>query len=142
MLTIIIITMEREIMENEKFYKTVFYVGSGWNFAMAISLFLLIDSLPEMINMDPPKHTLFIYFNLMSIFIFGCMQFTVARNLHENRSMVKILMWAKITMMVVYFYAVLFDAPVKELTSFLLPGMIIDLIFGLLFWRFLVFSRK
>jgi hypothetical protein len=31
---------------------------------------------------------------------------------------------------------------VKELTSFLLPGMVLDFIFGLLFWRFMVYSRK
>ena len=95
-----------------------------------------------MINIEIPKHTLFIYFNLMSIFIFGCMQFTVARNLHENRNMVMILMWAKFAMIGVFIYALIFDAPVKELTSFLLPGMVIDFIFGLLFWRFLVYSRK
>ena len=58
-------------MENDKFYKILFYTGSGWNFTMATSLFFLIESLPEMINIEPPKHTLFIYFNLMSIFIFG-----------------------------------------------------------------------
>ena len=128
-------------MENDKLYKILFFVGSGWNFVVAISLFLLIGSLPTMINIEIPKHTLFIYFNLMSIFIFGCMQFTVARNLHENRNMVIILMWAKFTMIGVFIYALIFDAPVKELTLFLLPGMVIDFIFGLLFWRFLVYSR-
>jgi hypothetical protein len=129
-------------MENDKLYRILFYIGCGWNFAIAASLFILLNSLPTMLNIDPPRHTLFIYFNLSSIFIFGCMQLMVARNLHKNRNMVIILMWAKFTMIIMFVYALIFDAPVKELTSFLAPGMVIDFIFGLIFWRFLVYSRS
>jgi hypothetical protein len=128
-------------MENDKLYKILFYIGSGWNFAVAISLFVLIGSLPTIVQIEPPKYNLFIYFNLMTIFIFGCMQWTVAKDLFKNRNMVVILMWAKFALIIIFVYALIFDTPVKELSVFLAPGMVIDLLFGLIFWRFLIYSR-
>ena len=130
------------IMESDKLYRNLFYIGSGWNFAVAIGLFILIDSLPAMLQIDPPKHTLFIYFNLMSIFMFGCMQFMIARDLYGHRGMLLILMWAKFALVLVFLYALIIDPPQSKLTEFLAPGMIIDLIFGLIFWRFQIFSRQ
>ncbi|MFH1050806.1 MAG: hypothetical protein V1779_07750 [bacterium] len=129
-------------MENDKFYKIVFYVGCVWNFAVSVSLFILVGSLPDLLKIEPPNHSLFIYFNLYTIFVFGMMQFMVARDMCTNRNMVFILMWAKFIMLAVFVYVLIIDAPVKELTGFLAPGMVIDLIFGLLFWRYLVYSRK
>jgi len=128
-------------MENDKLYRILFFIGSAWNFAVAISLFILIGSLPTLINIEPPKYNLFIYFNLMTIFIFGCMQWSVAKDLYKNRNMVVILMWAKFALIIIFLYALIFDTPVKELSAFLAPGMVIDLLFGLIFWRFLIYSR-
>jgi hypothetical protein len=69
------------------------------------------------------------------------MQIMIARHLHEHRDFVKMLMCAKLAMGAVLLYAILVDAPPKELVSFLAPGIVLDVIFGLLFWRFLVFRR-
>lgn len=128
-------------METDKFYKIIFYIGSGWNFAIAASLFVLTGSLPSIIGITPPLYPIFIYFNLTSIFCFGCIQWIIARDLHSHRSFVKLIMWAKLAMGVVFFYSLLRDTLSKELMGFLAPGMVIDIIFGLIFWRFLVFSR-
>ena len=129
-------------MENDKFYKTVFYIGCIWNFAVSVMLFILVGSLPEMLKIQPPNHSLFIYFNLYTIFVFGMMQFMVARDMRNSRNMVFILMWAKFIMLAVFVYVLIIDTPAKELTEFLAPGMVIDLIFGLLFWRFLIYGKK
>lgn len=128
-------------MESDKLYRIVFYAGAAWNFAIATALFAMTGSLPTLLNIEPPRYPLFIHFNLMSIFFFGCMQWVIARNLHGHRSFVKVLMWAKLAMGAVFVYSILFDKPPVALVSFLAPGMVVDVLFGLIFWRFLVYSR-
>ena len=128
-------------METDKLYKALFYIGAGWNFFIATALFVLTGSLPTIIGIEPPRYPIFIHFNLTSIFFFGVMQVIVARHLHDYRSFVTMLMWAKLAMGAVLLYSILVDAPPKELIGFLAPGIVLDVIFGLIFWRFLVFSR-
>ncbi|MBI5464422.1 MAG: hypothetical protein HY966_05655 [Ignavibacteriales bacterium] len=128
-------------MESDKLYRVVFYVGSGWNFVTAAGMFFLIDSLPAMLKIEMPRYPVFIYFNLMSIFFFGVFQFSVARHLRDSHSMVVILVWAKITMGCVFAYAAVAAPMPAELFSFLLPGMIIDVVFGLVYYRVLRYLR-
>jgi hypothetical protein len=129
-------------MESIKLYRIIFYVGSGWNFIISTMVFLLIGTLPAMLHIDEPRYPIFIYFNLMSIFFFGIIQFHVARNLSSSRGIVKILIWAKLMMAVVFVYAMIIGPFSLELSNFLLPGIIVDTIFGFVFWRYLIFSRQ
>ena len=128
-------------VENLKHYKIVFLVGSCWNFVTSIGVFILMGSLPAFIGIPQPRYPVFIYFNLLSVFFFGCIQWTIAIHLDSSRSFVKILMWSKLVMGIVFTYAMFTGPFSKELFSFLVPGMVIDVIFGLIYWRFLVFSR-
>lgn len=129
-------------METLKLYKIVFLVGSGWNFVTSVVIFFLIGSLPALIGIAQPNYPVFIYFNLMSVFFFGCIQWTIATHLDNSRSFVKILVWSKLVMGAVFTYAMIIGPFSKELFSFLVPGMVIDVVFGLIYWRFLVFSRR
>ena len=128
-------------MESDKFYRFVFYAGSVWNFSVSIGMFALVGSLPSMLRIEPPHYPLFIYLNLMSVFFFGCFQWIVARNLFGHRSVVTLLMWAKFIMGGVFLYSLIFEAPPKELMGFLAPGIVVDFVFGLIFLRFLIYSR-
>lgn len=134
--------MKGMLMETDKRYKFLFSVGAGWNFVMSIGAFLFIGSLPSMIGIAPPLYPIFITFNLMSVFFFGCMQVLIARDLHGHMSFVKLLVWAKLAMGAVFLYSILHDAPPDELIRFLAPGIVVDVIFGLLFWRFLVYAGR
>jgi hypothetical protein len=127
-------------MESENLYRKVFYAGCGWNFLVSIPMVFLVGSLPGMIDIDAPRYPIFIYFNLMTVFLFGCLQFTVARHLETARPYVKILAWSKILLVLVFLASVFFLAMPAALTEFLAPGMVVDLVFGLLFWRYLQFS--
>jgi hypothetical protein len=129
-------------MESDRLYKFLFYVGSGWNFVISTTLFLLAGSLPSMIRIEQPRYPIFILFDLMSIFFFGCIQLIIARDLHGHRSFVKLLVWAKLAMGAVFLYSILLYTPPKALINFLAPGVVLDVIFGLIFWRFLIFSSK
>ena len=128
-------------MESERNYRIMFYVGSAWNFIMSTSLLISTPTLHEQVGIPAPLYPMFIYFNIMSIFFFGCMQWMVARNLWNSRPLVKLLMWAKFGMGIVFVYSIFVSAPPRELVMFLLPGMSVDVLFGMLFWRFLAYSR-
>ena len=129
-------------MESDKLYKLLFYIGSGWNFVISITLFVLTGSLPSIIGIEPPRYQIFIHFNLMSIFFFGYIQWIIARNLYGHRSFVKMLVWAKLAMGAVLLYSILLGTSPKALIGFLAPGTVVDVIFGLIYWRFLVLSVK
>ncbi len=129
-------------MESDRLYRIVFYIGSAWNFAISATLFILIGTLPSLIGIDPPNYPIFIEFNLASIFFFGCIQWIIARDLHGHRSFVKLLVWAKLAMGAVLIYSLLIDAPAYALLGFLAPGIALDVVFGFVFWRFLLYSRK
>ncbi len=129
-------------MESERFYRGVFYAGSGWNFLASIPTAFLVGTLPAMIQIEAPHYPVFIYLNLMTVFIFGCMQFAVAKHLSVARPFVKILVWSKLLTVFIFVAAILFLAMPANLTQFLAPGIILDLVFGALYWRYLVFSAK
>ncbi len=129
-------------MESDKFYRIVFYAGSAWNFAISITLFVLTDSLPSIIGIEPPRYPIFIHFNLASIFLFGCIQWIIARDLRGHRSFVKLLVWAKLAMGGVLLYSIVLGVSSAALEGFLAPGIALDVIMGMIFWRFLIYSRK
>jgi hypothetical protein len=129
-------------MESEQFYKRVFLAGSFWNWIVSIPLFALVWYLPTMIKITEPLYPIFIYFNLMTVAMFGCVQYTVSKNPPELRGFVKILAWSKILTFFIFVAAVAALNMPSELTQFLAGGMVVDLLFGLLFWRYLVFSKK
>ena len=129
-------------MESERFYRGVFYAGSAWNFVASVPTFFLVGSLPGMIEIDPPNFPIFIYFNLMTMFLFGCIQFTVGRNLPGARPFVKILIWSKILTVLIFIAGLILLSMPSGLISFLAPGIVLDLIFGLFFWRYLSIASK
>jgi hypothetical protein len=129
-------------MESQLFYKRVFYAGSAWNWFASIPTFFLVPMLPGLIHIEGPRYPIFIYFNLMTVMLFGCIQFTVARNLASTRPFVKILVWSKILTVIIFAGALVLIPMPSELVGFIGPGMFIDLVFGLLFWRYLKFSES
>lgn len=128
-------------MESSLLYQRVFYAGAIWNWAASIPIFFLVQSLPGMLHIEDPRYPIFIYFNLMTVMLFGCVQFTVARNIATTRPFIKILVWSKILTVIVFVGALFLLSTPRGLVEFIGPGMAVDLVFGLLFWRYLWFSK-
>jgi len=129
-------------METERFYRIVLYVGAGWNFLVSVPTFFLVNSLPSMIDIEPPKYPIFIYFNLMTVFLFAWIHLLAARSPFESRPLMTILAWSKLLTVIIFAGALLFLSMPAGLIEFFLPGMIIDLILGLLFIRCIVISGR
>jgi hypothetical protein len=74
--------------------------------------------------------------------MYGLVQFAVARNLATSRPYVKILVAAKLFTVFFFVFGLLFLEMPANLSGFLGPGILLDLIFGILFWRYLAFSSR
>ena len=129
-------------MESERLYRGIFYAGSAWNFLASVPTLFLVGSLPTIIGIDAPNYPIFVYFNLMTVSMYGLVQFAVARNLATARPYVKILVAAKLLTVLFFVFGVAFLKMPGELTGFLGPGIFLDLVFGILFWRYLAFSAR
>ncbi|HEX9615316.1 MAG TPA: hypothetical protein VGA55_07400 [Bacteroidota bacterium] len=129
-------------MKTERFFRFIFYTGAAWNFLVSVPLVFLVPFLPSTIQIDPPRYPLFIYFNLMTVFLFAWIHLIVARSPLESRSLVTVLLWSKFLTVLVFAASLLFLPMPAGLVEFFLPGMIIDFIFGLLFvWCLIVSGR-
>ncbi len=121
-------------MDRSVLHRRIFLAGGIWNLAMGIPIALLVPWLPALIHIDDPRYPIFIYFNLMTVTMFGFVALTVARNLATMRSMMLILVWSKILTAGVFVGAWLWLPMPRELTEFLAPGMAVDLGLGIAYW--------
>jgi hypothetical protein len=128
-------------MESLRLYRGIFYFGAGWNFLASVPTFLLVSSLPSMLQIEPPLYPLFIYFNLMTVFLFGCLHIVVARSMSSSRSLVVVIAWSKFLTALIFVGGLVFLSMPQPLIEFLAPGMALDLLLGAAFWRYLIFSK-
>ncbi len=126
--------------ETQVLYRRILRVGGVWNLVASLPLVILVPFLPDMLGIEPPVHPIFIYFNLMTVMMFGFIHFYVASHLDSMRGMMKILMWSKLLTGVVFVAALLFESVPRPLAEFIGPGMAIDVAFGLIYLRYLFYS--
>lgn len=122
-------------MERSLLHRRILTIGGIWNLAMGVPITLLVPWLPALLKIEEPRYPIFIYFNLMTVTMFGFVALTMSRHLGSMRPLLPVLMWSKILTFGVFVAAVLWLAMPPPLTEFLAGGMVIDLILGLLYWR-------
>lgn len=127
-------------MENERPYRKVFYAECGRNFLVTLPIVFLVGCLPTMIDTAALRYSVFIYFNLMTMVLLGCLQFTVACHLHTAKPSVKVPAWSTILLVLLFLATVVFLPMPVALREFVLPSMAIGLMVGLLFCRYLHLS--
>ncbi len=127
-------------MERERFYRGVFIAGGTWNLLVAVPTFFLVHRLASMFGLEEPRYPIFIYFNLMTVAMFGFVAFYVARNLATSRGLVKILVYSKLLTFAIFGAAYFALKMPDALINLIGPGMFVDLALGMLYWRYLVLS--
>lgn len=121
-------------------YQKVLRTGGVWNLLASVPLVFLVPVLPDMLGIENPAHPIFIYFNLMTVMMFGFIHFYVASHLDSMRGMMKILMWSKLLTGGVFAAALLLGSISAPLAEFIGPGMAVDTAFGLVYLRYLFYS--
>lgn len=129
-------------MDRSLIHRRILLAGGIWNLAMGIPITLLVPWLPTLLKIEDPRYPIFIYFNLMTVTMFGFVALTMSRHLVAMRPLLPVLVWSKVLTFGVFIAAVLWLPMPGELTEFLAGGMVIDLILGLLYWRIWVESRR
>ncbi|MCU0453027.1 MAG: hypothetical protein MUE68_05170 [Bacteroidetes bacterium] len=122
-------------------HRRILLAGGIWNLAMGIPITLLVPWLPALLKIEEPRFPIFIYFNLMTVTMFGFVALTMARHLAAMRPLLPVLVWSKVLTFGVFIAAVLWLPMPRELTEFLAGGMVVDLILGLLYWRIWVETK-
>jgi hypothetical protein len=128
-------------MDRSRLHRRILVAGGIWNLAMGIPITLLVPWLPALLKIEEPRYPIFIYFNLMTVTMFGFVALTMSRHLAAMRPLLPVLVWSKILTFGVFIAAVLWLPMPGEITEFLAGGMVIDLILGLLYWRIWVETR-
>ncbi len=122
-------------MDRAVLHRRIFFAGGIWNLAMGVPIFLLVPWLPSLLKITQPLYPIFIYFNLMTVTMFGLVTLVVSRHVNEMRPIIAILVWSKVLTFAVFVGAYLWTSMPGELTEFLLGGMIVDLCLGLAYWK-------
>jgi hypothetical protein len=128
-------------MERSLLHRRILLAGGIWNLAMGVSITFLVPWLPTILKIEEPRYPIFIYFNLMTVTMFGFVALTMSRHLAAMRPLLPVLVWSKIMTFGVFIAAVLFLPTPPKLSEFLAGGMVIDLILGLLYWRIWVETK-
>ena len=128
-------------MNSEKYYKNMFIGGAIYNIGAGLPLLIIsffTDSVYSIFGLDKPNYLLWIHFSFLCIIVFGIGYYMVSRNPESNQGIVLIGGIAKMC-----FFLLTTIAYLNEEANFLLLFTgIIDFIFVILFFEFLLKQRK
>jgi len=121
----------------ERTYRTIFLVGALWNLLGSGLFFIFWRQAFALFQLAPPNYLAFFQSWLALAFVFGIGYYYVYRDPYGNLNIVKLGICGKTLFAVIFVYHVIFSGfhPV------FLSGAIIDLIFVILYVRFLAYAR-
>jgi len=121
----------------DRTYRTIFLVGAFWNLLGSGLFFLFWQPAFALFQLAPPNYLAFFQSWLALAFVFGIGYYYVSRDLYGNLNIVKLGIYGKTLFAVIFIYHVIFSGfhPV------FLSGAIIDLVFVILYLRFLASAR-
>ena len=124
----------------EGFYKKMFMVGAIWNVAGGAVIVLLTGWIFAGAQLSPPEPGVY-YYSWIALFVtFGIGYYLVYRDLYGNKNLVILGIIGKLGFSAI-FIAGMISEPGMIPRFFLIP-VIGDLVFVVLFWRFLTFARN
>ena len=124
---------------SENFYRRMFLIGAIWNILGGLAIILLTGWVFASGNLEPP-HPPPYYQSWIALFMtFGIGYYMVYRDMYANRNLVILGMIGKLAFSVIFLaHMAVFKGQIPNL--FLIP-VIGDLIFVILFWKFLSHAR-
>lgn len=121
----------------ERTYQKIFLIGALWNLLGSGLFFLFWRQAFALFQLPPPNYLAFFQAWLALAFVFGIGYYYLYRDLYAHLSIVRLGIYGKTAFAVIFIYHVAFSGfhPV------FLSGAIIDLIFVVLYVRFLAYAR-
>lgn len=125
-------------MNLRKYYHSLFLIGALWNWGAAILFFFAFQPIFTWLGMKELNYPLVIQAFLLLVFAFGIGYFWVSRDLNKNHDIVKMGIFGKTSLFILFFYYYL--AGVIHLL--ILLCLFVDLVFAILFAEFLMRAKK
>jgi len=120
-------------MPKEDYYKKMFFIGALWNWSVSLSFALGYKILFPLFGMNLPNYLVFFMMFLGLVFVYGIGYFWVSRDINKNHDIVRMGIIGKL----IVFVALLWAWLAGEVPVILVGAGIIDLIFTILFIKFL-----
>jgi hypothetical protein len=121
----------------EESYQRIFLVGALWNLLGAGLFFLFWRQAFDLFQLAPPNYLPFFQAWLALAFVFGIGYYDVSRDLYGNVNIVRLGIYGKTAFAIIFIYHVMFS----NFHPVFLSGAIIDLVFVVLYKRFLTYAR-
>ena len=125
---------------NENFYKRVFLIGALWNIAGGIFITLFTGWIFSMANLTPPQPLAY-YHSWIALFVtFGIGYYMVYKDMYGNKNIIILGIIGKLAFAIIFIYnMVVFKG---QIPLFFVIPVVGDLVFALLYGRFLDFAKK
>jgi hypothetical protein len=124
----------------ERFYKRMFLIGALWNLLGGVAIVLATPLIFGIQGLKPPQPRVY-YDSWIALFMtFGIGYWIVSRELLRNRPIVVLGIIGKLAFSAIFIYGML-TLPGEIPRLFWIP-VVGDLIFAILFWMFLRYSRN
>ena len=120
-------------MPKEDYYNKMFFIGALWNWSVSLSFALGYKLLFPLFGMDLPNYLVFFMMFLGLVFVYGIGYFWVSRDINKNHDIVRMGIIGKL----IVFVALLWAWVDGEVPVILVGAGIVDLIFTILFIKFL-----
>ncbi|MFZ5449939.1 MAG: hypothetical protein ACOZFS_15010 [Thermodesulfobacteriota bacterium] len=125
---------------DESFYKKMFLVGALWNVAGGVLIVRYTGWIFATAQLSPPEPWVY-YYSWIALFVtFGIGYYLVFRDMYGNKNLVILGVIGKLSFSIIFIAGMLFG-PGKIPFFFLIP-VIGDLVFVVLFARFLAFAKQ
>lgn len=124
-------------MKNEHFYANAFKIGAVWNWGAAALFAFAYQPMFELLNMQQPTQLFFLQGFCLAVFLFGLGYYWVGVNLAENRAIVVLGTIGKVGV----FALLLLHALAGSVHPLLISAGVVDLVFAMIYSRFLVVTR-
>ncbi len=122
------------------YYKKLFFVAALWNLALGFVFLVSFSRLMPLFGMPTPPRELaaFHQMGILLAMVYGIGYYMVSRELYAHRGIVLLGIIGKVVVFLLFLYHLAFSG--LHLLIFLIG--VGDLIFALLFIRFLAFARS
>ncbi len=125
-------------MSRESYYRKMFFIGAIWNWVATVTFALAYTFLFPFFGMQLPRYPVLLHLFLALAFVFGIGYYWVSRDIYSNHAIVKLGILGKLLV-----FVLLVAAWINcNISIFLVPPGIVDLIFAILFVEFLATMAK
>lgn len=125
---------------NENFYKRVFLIGALWNIAGGAFITLFTGWIFSTANLTPPQPLAYYHSWIALFVVFGIGYYMVYRNMYGNKNLVILGIIGKLAFAIIFLYNMITFR--GQIPLFFVIPVVGDLVFALLYGRFLDFAKK